>query len=73
MACARISILHGFSLGLTFADLDALKPPMISVSVAGNSTVLMPSTTRSATTHFPRFPDGAAFAAFGPDGRRRRD
>ena len=38
------------SFGLTFAGLDALKPTVISVSVAGTSTILMPSTARSATT-----------------------
>ena len=42
--------LHGVRLGLTFAGLDALVPPVISVSVAGTSTILIPSTTRSATT-----------------------
>ena len=42
--------LPGVSLGLTFAGLDALKPPMISVSVAETSTILIPGTTRSATT-----------------------
>jgi len=33
-----------------FAGLDALKPPVTSVSIAGTSTVLIPSTSRSATT-----------------------
>ena len=42
--------LHGVSSGLTFAGLDALKPPVISVSVASTSTILVPSTARSATT-----------------------
>ena len=38
------------SLELTFAGLDALKPPVISVSVAVTSTILIPSTARSTTT-----------------------
>ena len=42
--------LPNVSLGLTFAGLDAIKPPVISVSVANTSTTLMPGTTRSATT-----------------------
>ena len=37
-------------LALTFAGLRALKPAVISVSVAGTSAVLIPSTARSATT-----------------------
>ena len=37
-------------LELTFAGLHALKPPVISVSVAGTSAVFIPSPTRSATT-----------------------
>ena len=49
-----------FSLGLTFTGCDALKPPVISVSVDGNSTVLMPSTTRSATTDSTGFRKRAA-------------
>ena len=44
-------MLHGFSLGLTFAGRDALKPPVIYVSAAGTSTFLIPSTIRSATTY----------------------
>ena len=38
------------SLGLTFAGLDALKPTVISVSVAGASAAFIPSTARSTTT-----------------------
>ena len=38
------------SLGLTFAGVDALKPLVISVSIASTSTILIPSTARSATT-----------------------
>ena len=55
--------LHALSLELTFAGLHALKPPVINVSVAGTSTVLKPSTTRSATTDSAGFPERAALWA----------
>ena len=42
--------LHVIALELTFAGLHALKPAVMSVSAAGPSTVLEPSTARSATT-----------------------
>ena len=48
------------NLGLTFASLHALKPAVIHVSVAGTSTIIIPSTTRSATTDSPRFLERAA-------------
>ena len=58
--CARI-YLHGFSLGqLTFAGLDALRPPVTSVSVPGTSAVLVPSTARSATTDSTGFRERTA-------------
>ena len=38
------------SLVLTFAGLHAVKPPVIYVFVCSISAVLVPSTTRSATT-----------------------
>ena len=40
---------------LTFAGLDALKPPVTSVFVAGTSAVLIPSTASSATTDLAGF------------------
>ena len=49
LVCERI-YLPDISLGLTFAGIDALKPPVIRVSVAGTSTILIPSAARSATT-----------------------
>ena len=52
--------MQGFDLGLTFAGRDALKPLMMSVPVADNSTVLEPSTTRSATTGSAGFRKRAA-------------
>ena len=52
--------MHALSLELTFASLDALKPPVISVSVAGTSAVLIPSTARSATTDSAGFLKRAA-------------
>ena len=46
--------IHALRLELTtFAGLQAFKPPVINVSVAGTSTVLKPSTARSATTGSP--------------------
>ena len=42
--------LHAVNIELTFAGLHALRPPVISVSVRGTSTILIPSTARSATT-----------------------
>ena len=43
---------------------------MIKYSVASTSTCFEPRTAATATTAFPRFRDGAAFAAYGTDGRR---
>ena len=37
-------------LGLTFAGIHAFKPPVVNISVAGSSTVLVPSTAGSAAT-----------------------
>ena len=54
---------HDSDLELTFADLDALRPPMTSVSVAGTSTIIKPSTARSATTDSAGFPERAALWA----------
>ena len=54
---------HAISLQLTFASLNALKPPVINVSVAGTPAVLKPSTTRSATTDSAGFPERAALWA----------
>ena len=54
---------HAIRLGLTFAGLHALKPPVINVSVAGTSAVLEPSTARSATTDSAGFPERAALWA----------
>ena len=51
---------HGVCPELTFAGLDALKPLVISVSVPGTSTILIPSTARSATTGSAGFPERSA-------------
>ena len=48
---------------LTFASLDALKPPVISISVAGTSTILIPSAATSATTDSTGFSERAALRA----------
>ena len=55
--------LHVVSLQLTFARINALRPPVINVSIASTSTVLKPSTARSATTVPARFLEHAAFGA----------
>ena len=65
----RENICTWHCLGLTFACLNAVKPPVISVSAAGTSAVLEPSATRSATTEFSGFLDGSAFET---QGSRRR-
>ena len=52
--------LHAIALELTFAGLHALKPAVISVSAAGPSAVLEPSTARSATTDSAGFRECAA-------------
>ena len=46
----NVSTTYSLSLELTFAGLDALKPPVVSVSVAHPSTILIPSTARGTTT-----------------------
>ena len=48
------------NLRLTFAGRHALNPAVIRISVAGTSTILIPSTTRSATTNSPGFTELAA-------------
>ena len=50
-------------LELTFACLHALKPPVVHVPIAGTSTVLVPSTARSAATDSAGFMERAAFWA----------
>ena len=54
---------HAVCIELTFAGLDALKPFVISVSVAGMTAILIPSTSRSATTGLARFLERAALWA----------
>ena len=52
--------LHEVNLALTFARLDALKPPVISVPVASTSTGFIPSTARSTTADSAGFSERAA-------------
>ena len=47
-------------------------PRVTQLGVASTSAVSEPRTTATTTTAFPRFRDGAAFAAFGPAGCHRR-
>ena len=51
------------SVGLTFAGIDALRPPVISVSGAGTPTILVPSATRSTATVSAGFPECTALLA----------
>ena len=51
--------VHTDSFERTFAGLDALRPPVTNVSVAGTSADLKPSTARSATTDFTGFLESA--------------
>ena len=44
----RSILLHRMSLGLTFAGIRALRPPVIYVFVCSTSAVLIPSAARSA-------------------------
>ena len=55
-----------------FADLDAFVPRVVNLGVTRTFTFSEPRTAATATTAFPRFPDGAAFEAFGPGGRDPR-
>ena len=59
----REDLLLGVCLKLTFASLDALKPPVISVSVDGTSTILIPSATRSTAADSAGFPECTALLA----------
>ena len=51
------------TLPLTFADLHAINPLVVhvSIAIADTSTVLKPSTARSAATISAGFPERAAF------------
>ena len=55
--------LHASSLELTFAGLRALEPPVVNVSVASTSAVLIPRTARSTTTDSAGFREHAALWA----------
>ena len=54
---------HFLSVELTLAGLNALEPFVVSVSVAGTAAILIPSTSRSATTDSARFLECAALRA----------
>ena len=53
------------------AGPDALVPRVTKLGVTSTSAVSEPRTTATTTTTFPRFRDGAAFGAYGIDGRHR--
>ena len=73
MSRVRLSADDCLGLSSCFAYSDALVPRATKFCVTSTSAVSEPRTAATATTAFPRFLDGAAFAAFGSDGRRRRD
>ena len=54
---------HDVGVGLTFADLDALRPHVICISVVDTSAILIPSTARSATTSSAGFHESTALSA----------
>ena len=62
MVCASTD-LHGIRFGLTFASLNALKPPVINIPVAVTPAILIPSAARSATTDNAGFFELAALQA----------
>ena len=72
---SRVRLSPDGYLGLRqcFAGLDALVPCVVKLDVTSTSAVSEPRTTATATTVFPRFRDGAAFATYMPDGCRRYD
>ena len=59
----RDGCLHVVSLKLTFAGIHTFEPPVINVPIAGTSTVLKPSTARSATADSAGFLERAALWA----------
>ena len=57
---------------LTFADLHALKPALVRFPAASTSTILVPTTARSATTDSTRFLERAAVWTHDIACRRKR-
>ena len=57
---SMVMYLHAINIELTFAGLHTLKPRLLNVSVVGSSTLLVPSTARSATTDSAGFLERAA-------------
>ena len=55
--------LHAILLGLTFTGFYAFNPSVLRISIAGASTVLVPSTAGSATTDSAGFLERAALSA----------
>ena len=52
------------NLELTFASFHALKPTVVEFAVADTSTILVPSTPRSATTDSPGFLERTALGTY---------
>ena len=66
------SVAHGcLELWPCFASLNTLVPRVMKLDVTSTSAVSEPRTAATATTVFPGFPNGAAFAAYGTDYLRR--
>ena len=67
--------LHSMTHKLTFASLVAFEPCVVKLRVAGISTLVEPSATRSATTELAGFFEDAALGAYSTvcrcGGRRR--
>ena len=63
LVCVISLYVHTINLKLTFASPDALKPPVTNVPVVNTSTILKPSTARSATTLSAGFRERATFGA----------
>ena len=72
MSSVRLSPSGRLGLRPCLAYMDALVPCVTKLGIASTSAVSEPRTTATTTTHFPRFPDGAALGAYGTDGRRCR-
>ena len=71
LSCVELSADGCLGLRQCFTDLDAVVPRVIKFGVTGTSAVSEPRTTATTATIFPGFRDGAAFGAYGTDGRCR--
>ena len=70
MTRVRLSANSCLGMHQCFAGLDALVPRVLKIDVTSTSAVSEPRTAATAATSFAGFLDGAAFGAYGTDGRR---